>query len=54
VGEARSFSQGVNPAGQPKQDLLAADGLTLHSRVFAGGRWGPWQPPLAVPLLGVP
>jgi hypothetical protein len=41
VSEARSFSQGLNPAGQPKQDVLAADGLTVRSRVFASGRWGP-------------
>jgi len=54
VSEARSFSQGLNPAGQPKQDVLAADELTVHSRVFASGRWGPWQPPVAVPPLGVP
>jgi hypothetical protein len=50
----RSFSQGVNPAGQPKQEFLSPDGTQLHTRVFTNGAWGTWQTPLRVPDLGLP
>jgi hypothetical protein len=53
VDTIRSFSQGVNPAGQAKQDVLSANGFWLYSRVFAGGRWGGWQQAV-VSDLGVP
>ena len=53
VGELRSFSQGVNPAGQAKQDALGAEGYWLYSRVFSAGRWGAWQA-AGIDALGVP
>jgi secreted trypsin-like serine protease len=53
VDTIRSFSQGVNPAGQAKQDVLSANGFWLYSRVFADGRWGGWQQSV-VSALGVP
>ncbi|WP_224250160.1 M23 family metallopeptidase [Hyalangium gracile] len=43
----RAFSQGLEGAGLPKQEVLSWDGRKLYGRTFQNG-WGPWSQKTAV------
>ncbi|XXX73471.1 hypothetical protein WMF30_38100 [Sorangium sp. So ce134] len=43
VTQISAFSQALNPAGLPKQDVTSLTGHRVFSRTFQDGRWGDWQ-----------
>lgn len=51
----RSFSQGVNPAGRTKQDVLSSDHTTLYTRFYNcdAHTWDAWTS-LATSTMGFP
>ncbi len=42
ISGGRSYSRSRNPGGAPKEDILAANGTSISSRVYSGGVWGSW------------